>query len=42
MKKYVTEFSDGSHGKDRRITKLISDIKKLSGQRKENQVMKVT
>ena len=41
-KKYVTEFSDGSFGKDRRITKLVSDIKKLSGERKENQVMKVS
>ena len=41
-KEHVTIFDDGSYGKDRRITKLVSDIKKLSEQRKENQVMKVT
>ena len=29
-KPYVTIFQDGSYGKDRRITKLVSDIKKLS------------
>lgn len=41
-KNYVTENYDGSFGKDRRITKLISDIKKLSEQKTDNQVMKVT
>ena len=41
-KEYVTIFEDGSYGKDRRITKLVSDIKKLSEQKKEDQVMKIS
>ena len=41
-KQYVTNFRDGSYGKDRRITKLVSDIKKLSEIRTDNQIMKVS
>ena len=41
-KQYVTKFQDGSYGKDRRITKLVSDIKKLSELKTDNQIMKVT
>ena len=39
---YVKEYYDYSSGKDRRITKLVNDIKKLEEQRTENQILKVT
>ena len=40
--KYVKEYNDYSSGKDRRITKLVNDIKKLQEQRTKNQILKVT
>jgi len=41
-KQYVKEYYDYSSGKDRRITKLVNDIKKLEEQKTENQILKVT
>ena len=40
--RYVKEYNDYSSGKDRRITKLVNDIKKLQEQRTENQILKVS
>ena len=39
---YVKEYFDYSFGKDRRITKLVNDIKKLEEIQTDNQVMKVS
>ena len=41
-KQYVKEYYDDTFGKDRRITKLVSDIKKLTEQRTGNQIVKIT
>ena len=40
--RYVKENYDSSFGKDRRITKLVNDIKKLQEIQTDNQVMKVS
>lgn len=41
-KQYVKEYYDYSSGKDRRITKLVNDIKKLEEQRNVGQILRVT
>ena len=41
--RYVKEYNDYSSGKDRRITKLVNDIKRLSETiDTKNQAMKIT